>query len=250
MNFLLVNDDGIQSEGIFELAAALSKQGTLFLCAPDRQQSGKSHSITLMDTVEITEADFPGAAHAWHVDGTPADCTKLGLQKAKEFGVDIDIVFSGINKGCNLGRDTLYSGTVGAAIEGALQGIRAIAVSVNDHNAYHFETACHLAVQCIPKIMEMKPGAVININTPNLPREEIKGIKTTSLGPNYFVDGFVLKYGNKYLLEGSIPDFSYLEDSVDVGANYMGYATITPLQFDFTAWNEMDRVSNWDLKLD
>ena len=250
MNFLLVNDDGVQSEGIFELAAALAKEGTLFLCAPDRQQSGKSHSITLMESVEITEVDFPGADHAWQVKGTPADCTKLGLQKAEEYGVKIDIVFSGINKGCNLGADTLYSGTVGAAMEGALQGIRAIAVSVNDHDAHHFDTACHLAVQCIPKIMEMEPGAVLNINCPNVPREEVKGIKYVSLGPTYFVDGFVLKEGNEYMLEGSIPDFSRLGDAIDVGANTLGYATITPLKYDFTDWSNMDRVSGWNLKLD
>ena len=217
MNFLLVNDDGVQSEGIFELAAALAKEGTLFLCAPDRQQSGKSHSITLMESVEITEVDFPGADHAWQVKGTPADCTKLGLQKAEEYGVKIDIVFS--------------SGTVGAAMEGALQGIRAIAVSVNDHDAHHFDTARHLAVQCIPKIMEMEPGAVLNINCPNVPREEVKGIKYVSLGPTYFVDGFVLKEGNEYMLEGSIPDFSRLGDAIDVGANTLGYATITPLKY-------------------
>ncbi len=250
MNFLLVNDDGIRAEGIFELAQALADHGTLFLCAPDRQQSGKSHSITLTDTIEVYEADFPGAERAWHVNGTPADCTKIGLQMAEKYGVQIDIVFSGINKGSNLGMDTLYSGTVGAAMEAALQGVRAVAVSVNGHDCTNFDAACHLAIQCIPKVMEMEPGYVININCPDLPREEIKGVRYATLGPSYFVDGFVLQDGNQYKLEGSIPDYSHLGEGVDVGANTLGYATVTPIQPDLTAWNEMKRVSNWGLKLD
>ena len=249
MNFLLVNDDGINSEGIFELAKALSEQGTLFLCAPNKQQSGKSHSITLSGSIQVEETEFEGAAKAWKVDGTPADCTKIGLQMCEADGVKIDIVFSGVNKGSNLGGDTLYSGTVGAAMEGCLLGYRAIAASVNGHEATHFDTACHIAIQCIPKVMEMEPGIVININTPDLPKEELKGIKYSALGPSYFVDGFVQKQGTEYVLEGSIPDYAYLGEDIDAGANALGFATVTPLKYDFTDFDALKTMRDWGLEL-
>ena len=250
MNFLIVNDDGITSEGIVALAEALAPHGNLYVCAPDRQQSGKSHSITIVGTIFVHETEFPMATKAWRVNGTPADCTKIGIQFCKEMGVDIDIVFSGINKGSNLGADTLYSGTVGAAMEGVLLGYRAVAVSVYGHYAKNFEPAGDLAVQCIPMVMAMEPGRVININTPDLPREEIKGIAYGTLGPSFFVDGFVQREGNEYGLEGDIPDYKHLGLSVDIGANCNGYATITPLDPDFTDKELLAHMAeNWSLKL-
>lgn len=250
MNFLIVNDDGISSEGILALSEALAPHGDLYVCAPDRQQSGKSHSITLVGTIFVHETEYPRAKKAWRVNGTPADCTKIGIQFCKKMGVEIDIVFSGINKGSNLGADTLYSGTVGGAMEGVLLGYRAVAVSVNGHDASHFEAAGDLAVQSIPLVMNMEPGKVININTPDLPREEIKGIAYGILGPSFFVDGFVLKEGNEYCLEGEIPDYSHLGLSVDIGANSHGYATVTPLDPDFTDKELLKYMAeNWSLSL-
>ena len=245
MNFLIVNDDGIASEGIIALAEALSKHGDIYVCAPDNQQSGKSHSITLMGSIFVEEEDFPNAKKAWRVNGTPADCTKVGVQMCRRYNIDLDIIFSGINKGSNLGSDTLYSGTVGAAMEGVLLGFRAIAVSVNGHEASHFDAACDLAIQAIPHVMELEPGLVININTPDKPREEIKGIVYAPLGPSYFDDGFTLKEGNEYHLEGIIPDFKHLGTSVDIGANYLGYATITPLKPDFTDREMLEKIPEW-----
>ena len=249
MNFLIVNDDGIDSRGIRALADALSTQGKIFVSAPAKQQSGKSQSITFMESIEVEVAEFEGAELAWKVHGTPADCTKIGLQLCALEGHNIDIVFSGINQGSNLGTDTLYSGTVGAAMESILQGIRAVAVSVGDHNASHFEVACDLAVQIIPIVMWMDPTVVININTPNLPREEIKGLKYAALGPSFFLDGFVYKEGNTYQLEGHVPDFSHLGEALDVGANSLGYATITPLKPDHTDYEILNVMKEWNLKV-
>ena len=176
-NFLLVNDDGFDSEGLRALADALGGLGKIYICAPDTQQSGMSHSITLATSFEIVELEYPGAEKAWRVSGTPADCTKVGLQFCRELGVAIDVVYSGINKGSNLGTDTLYSGTVGAAMEASLAGIRAVAVSVNDHNASHFETAAELVRQTLDRVLsDLAPNTVLNINTPNLPPEEVRGL--------------------------------------------------------------------------
>ena len=249
MNFLIVNDDGIDSKGIRALADALSTQGNIFVSAPAMQQSGKSQSITFMESIEVEPANFDGAELAWKVHGTPADCTKIGLQLCEAAGKPIDIVFSGINQGSNLGTDTLYSGTVGAAMEAILQGVRAVAVSVGDHNAKYFEVACDLAIQVIPIVMWMEPKVVLNINTPNLPKERIKGLKYAALGPSFFLDGFVYKEGTTYQLEGHVPDFSHLGEALDVGANSLGYATITPLRPDHTDHELLAKMAEWDLSL-
>lgn len=249
MNFLIVNDDGIDSRGIRALADALKGEGNIFVSAPAKQQSGKSQSITFMETITVEEVEFQGAEKAWKVHGTPADCTKLGLQLCEEAGSKIDIVFSGINQGSNLGTDTLYSGTVGAAMEAILQNTRAVAVSVGDHEATHFDVACDLAVQMIPIVMWMDPTVVININTPNLPREEIKGLRYAALGPSFFLDGFVYKEGSTYKLEGHVPDFSHMGEALDVGANSLGYATITPLRPDHTDHELLAKMAEWDLSI-
>lgn len=249
MNFLLVNDDGIHSDGLHALAEALSKKGKVYVAAPATQQSGKSHSISLTEGIEIEEAEVSCAEKAWKVKGTPADCTKVGVQKCKDAGIHIDIIFSGINKGANLGSDTLYSGTVGAAMEGALLNHHAVAVSVNDHDASHFECACDLAIQVIDKVLKLPSNIVININTPNLPKEEIAGVKYPVLGPSYFVDSFVPKSDGKYMLEGHTPNYAGLGDGIDVGANTLGYATVTPLKYDFTCSEYMDTVKGWELEI-
>ena len=249
MNFLIVNDDGIFAEGIKALAHALASEGNVFVSAPARQQSGKSQSITFLESIEAEEVDFPGVNKAWKVDGTPADCTKLGLQLSEEEGFKIDIVFSGINHGSNLGTDTLYSGTIGAAMEAILNGTRAVAVSVGDHEASYFEVACDLAVQVIPIVMWMDPNVVISINTPNAPREKIKGIKYAALGPGFFLDRFVYKEGNTYQLEGHVPDYSSLGEALDVGASSLGYATVTPLIPDRTDYELLAKMKEWDLTI-
>lgn len=249
MNFLIVNDDGIDSNGIRALADALIPQGNVFVSAPAEQQSGKSQSITFLDPINVEEIEFPGVQKAWRVHGTPADCTKLGLQLCEADGHKIDIVFSGINQGGNLGTDTLYSGTVGAAMEAILNNTRAVAVSVGDHNASFFEVACDLAIQVIPIVMWLDPTVVLNINTPNAPRDQISGIKYAALGPNFFLDGFVYKEGNTYKLEGHVPDYSHLGEALDVGASSLGYATITPLKPDHTDYELLSKMAEWDLTI-
>ena len=249
MNFLIVNDDGIESKGIRALADALAPQGKVFVSAPAIQQSGKAQSITFMESIEVEPVEFDGAEMAWKVHGTPADCTKIGLQLCALDGHEIDIVFSGINHGSNLGTDTLYSGTVGAAMEAILNDTRGVAISVGDHNPVNFEAACDLAVQIIPIVMWMEPQVILNVNVPDLPKGEIKGIRYASLGPHFFLDGFVYKEGNTYQLEGHIPDYSHMGEALDVGASSLGYATITPLRPDHTDHEFLAKMADWDLSL-
>lgn len=249
MNILVVNDDGIQSPGLRALVDALADKAQVFVCAPDGQRSAKSHSITLGETVYIQPVEYPGAKGALQTSGTPADCTKIGIQFFEEEGNPIDMVYSGMNLGSNLGWDTLYSGTVGAAAEAAMSGIHAVAVSVASHNARHFEGAGVLAAALTDHIYgKMDPSVVINLNVPDLPKEQIKGIKVVPLGQRYYDDKFHMVEENQYTLSGNPADYSK-SGEVDVTAVHDDYATLTPLQFDFTDKQNLDRVKEWNLSL-
>lgn len=250
MNILAVNDDGIQSPGLAALVGALAEAADVYVCAPDGQRSAKSHAVTLGQEVLIQPVNFPGAKEAYQISGTPADCTKIGLQFFREAGIEIDMVYSGINMGSNLGRDTLYSGTVGAAAEAALSGYHAVAVSADSHQATHFEAAGKLAVDVMERIFgKMDPSVVISINVPDLPKEEIRGIKYVPLGDRYYDDKFHQTEKNRYILSGEPADFSACEAELDVTAARDGYAVITPLQFDFTDYKSLKTIEKWSLNL-
>lgn len=246
MNILAVNDDGINSPGIKALVKSLSEVADVYVCAPDGQRSAKSHSVTLGQAVTIEHVDFPNAVEAYQISGTPADCTKIGIQLFEEAGVKIDMVYSGINMGSNLGRDTLYSGTVGAAAEAALGGYHAIAISANSHMATNFEAAGKLAVQVIDKVYnKLSTSIVININVPDLPEDKIKGVKFAILGNRYYDDSFYLMEDGKYELSGNPSQTEDHPDDSDVAALHNDYIAITPLQFDFTDYRTLNKVKEW-----
>ncbi len=247
MNILVVNDDGINAAGINKLVQALSRVADVYVFAPDGQRSAKSHSLTLTDCVYMTPVDFPGAVKAYTLSGTPADCTKFGLQLLEDEGIRVDMVYSGINMGSNLGRDTLYSGTIGAAAEAALDGYKAVAVSVDSHTPTYFEKACELAVGLMDRVMEkLDAGYVLSINVPDLPAEKIKGVRLANLGPRYYDDRFYPQEDGGFMLSGH-PSFEEICENQDSILISEGYATVTPLQFDFTAYNQLENVGGWDL---
>ena len=234
MNILVVNDDGIEARGLKELVTALSERAgaDVYVCAPDGQRSAASHAITLRSPVSAWPVLFDGAAEAFALDGTPADCVAVGLKLLKRLGVEIDMVFAGINHGANVGTDIIYSGTVGAALEGSIQGVPSVAVSVDSHQATHFDYA----------------WIMLNINTPDLPAEEIKGVCHTVLGEREYLNDVQVE------TEGEVTTFIYGGDAVlyesdenhfDVIALENGYASITPLQKDMTAYKAGDMLADW-----
>lgn len=173
MRILLVNDDGIQSPGLRELAAALSAKHRVTVAAPDRERSAVGHGITLRSPLFVEEVFWEECVKAYAVSGTPADCTRLGLDALVESPVDL--VISGPNKGFNLSLDALYSGTVSAALEAAMQGVKSIAVSAPG-NADEREV-----VRIFLKILEqLDPERdirqMLNVNIPALPAEQIRGV--------------------------------------------------------------------------
>ncbi|WP_027400430.1 5'/3'-nucleotidase SurE [Anaerovorax odorimutans] len=252
MNILIANDDGIKAEGIKALVKALSSVADIYVCAPHTQRSACGHGITIGAPIFITEVSFPNATMALEISGTPADCVKLGLKVLSQKGIEIDMVYSGINHGGNLGTDTLYSGTVSAAIEGCICGLPSVAVSVNDHNPNYFDTACDLAVKvCKTAFEKMNSNTVLNINVPNLPNSEIKGVKITKLGAREYDEWFKPKKdeeGNVTYWYSGIPViYEGLPDDLDVIAIQDNYASITPLHYDLTSYELVDEVKKWGI---
>jgi 5'-nucleotidase len=248
MNVLVVNDDGIDSPGLTALVDALSERADVYVCAPDGQRSGASQSITLRENVYAREAKLKNAVSAMCISGTPTDCTKMGLQFFGEEGAAMDMVFSGINLGGNLGHDTLYSGTVGAAMEAAVSKVRAAAVSVDSHKASHFDYACSLALDALDYSMEnLTYDTVVNINVPDLPKDEIKGVKLTRLGQRFYRDSFHEQDDGGFRLSGktgTLDDPEMLLDSTCVSA---GYASVTPLTVDYTSFRMLEPFTGWDI---
>lgn len=251
MKVLIANDDGICSTGIEKMVEALSSiDGVeLYVCAPKTQQSGKSHSITMRSSMEVNELAYSGAEFALSVDGTPADCVMLGLKYLQTKGVDIDMVFSGINEGSNLGTDTIYSGTVGAAMEGALCGKPSVAVSVETHHPTHFGAAQELAVQAYYYVKEtMDPMVILNINTPDIPKEEVKGVAVTRVGRREYSPWFDAEESGgvkKYRYGGEPVVYKSKNTGIDVIAVQEGYASVTPLMFDLTAHDKLEEIRRW-----
>lgn len=253
MNILVANDDGIEASGIRALVKALSQKAKVYVCAPSSQRSASGHGITVSRPIVAEETTFEYAEMAYHISGTPADCVKIGVNLFAQKGIHIDMVYSGINLGGNLGTDTLYSGTVSAAIEGCLCGVPSVAVSVNSHHAEHFDYACHLALEVLEKSNgRMSPDTAININVPNLPREEIKGLRFTKLGRREYKEFFKpLKEEDgrvEYQYGGQPVVYEGLPDSIDVIAMQEGYATITPLQYDLTNYDMLREIEDWRIE--
>ncbi|MBQ5991202.1 MAG: 5'/3'-nucleotidase SurE [Clostridia bacterium] len=234
MTILLVNDDGIDAAGIRTLVTALSGEHTLFAIAPDRQRSAASMSMTLELPLRATPREIDGAACAFAVDGTPVDCVRLGLGNlAPETP---DLVISGINHGPNLGSDTLYSGTCGAAQQAAILGVQAIAMSLDHRNPTHFETAAAVTARMIA-IAEKHPlpfGMFWNVNVPDLPPDEIKGYRITGLAMVHYNDVYVRRedpLGRPYywVPRGKLPCDP--DEDTDYAWLRKGYITVTPMGY-------------------
>lgn len=253
MNILVANDDGIDERGIHELAEALSQAADIYVFAPDSQRSASGHGITVAKPVTAEEVKFEGAVFAAQMSGTPADCVKLGIKILRDKGIKTDMVFSGINHGGNLGTDTLYSGTVSAAIEGNICGVPAVAVSVNSHEPKNFEYACDLALKTLEKVRgKISPDTVLNINVPDVPADEVKGVKHTTLGNREYREIFSPEDcgdgKTQYRYTGEPVIYEGLPDTIDVIAMQEGYATITPLKRDLTDYELVNRIKEWGIE--
>jgi 5'-nucleotidase len=179
MKFLLSNDDGYQAPGINELAHTLSIIGEVVIVAPEENKSASSSSLTLKNPLTITEYK----ENIYFINGTPTDCVHIALSGFLKFKPDM--VISGINDGPNMGDDTIYSGTVAAAMEGYLLDIPSLAISMSQYDPKHYSTAGQVVLDLIPKIKNLQQSMLLNINIPDIPYNELKGTEITRLGKRH-----------------------------------------------------------------
>ncbi len=238
MNILITNDDGITARGIKVIAEKLQKSHNILVIAPDSQRSASSHSITLVNPIVVKEEIIKGInGRCFSVSGTPVDCTKIGVTTiANE---KIDIVVSGINNGFNLGTDVIYSGTVSAAVEGALNRMPAIALSC-DGSEEGYNLAAEYAEKLLKKIDIKNIGnTVLNVNIPSIDRNKIKGLKVCKIGErnynNVYIEVEKSASHKVYKISGD-PDDAVQGDT-DVDMIKEGYVTVTPLHYDLTNFN-------------
>jgi len=242
MNVLLTNDDGIDSEGLIALKKFFEKENNVFIIAPLREQSCASHSLTMNSPLRIYEY----GKNYFAVDGTPTDCIMLGVNKIFE-KVKFDLLVSGINYGANLGDDITYSGTVAAAMEGCLLKIPSIAVSSyvdfeKRPDYVHYDSAV-LYLEKVLKIMltiDDFSDCFFNLNVPDLPIEQIKGLKITKQGKRTYKDVIVENTdprGKKYYWIAGTPITLPNGNNTDLDALENNYASLTPLHLDLTNYN-------------
>ncbi|NLF79605.1 MAG: 5'/3'-nucleotidase SurE [Clostridia bacterium] len=253
MRILISNDDGIHAEGIHILAQHLKEIADIYIAAPQSEQSGTSHGLTTTLPIRARRCPLPELTeNAWAIDGTPADCVKLAIDVLMP--EPPDIVLSGINNGPNLGTDIIYSGTVAAAMEGYLNGYPALAISAagirrgKGIGNYHYagELAAKLCLQMAEQ--DFKPRLLLNINVPGNHPDDVLGVVYTHMGWRWYTEPFAKRIdprGQDYFwLQGEFDDRNCGEGS-DVEASNQGYATITPIQADFTNYSLLDKLPGY-----
>lgn len=235
MNILLVNDDGIYSNGILRLAEKLAKMHNVTVIAPQNQMSGTGHSMTLYGYVNFSKINILNGIECYIVSGTPADCVKVAVNLI--LTEKPDLIISGINKGFNLGTDIVYSGTVNSALEGAVHGIKAIAVS-QEYGIKDFEFSSEFVVKNLQKLFSLLPDdaqTILNINIPSDDVNTIKGVKIAKIGRKLFKENYAFEenLGFRAHCRTTLADNTTDEDDVWLYDN--GYITISPVKND---WND------------
>jgi len=248
MKFLVSNDDGYLAPGIIALTEALSDFGQITVLAPERERSGASNSLTLNRPISIHIA----GNQFQYVDGTPTDCVHLAMAGLLPYKPDM--VISGINHGANMGDDTLYSGTVAAAIEGFLFGIPAIAISMAGKSGQHFATAQAVIKTLVAHFIAYpsQPAQLLNVNVPDIPFSQLKGMKATRLGRRHqekFITPMKSPRGNTVYWVGEVGKAKDAAHDTDFWACENGFASITPLTVDLTAIDQVQRVAQWLAKV-
>lgn len=244
MHILLSNDDGYLAPGLSTLAEKLSEVARVTVVAPDRNRSAASNSLTLDTPLRVKKMENG----FFSVDGTPTDCVHLAITGLLE--EDPNIVFSGINNGENMGDDVLYSGTVAAATEGRFLGLPSIAISINASQPRYFETAAIIAVQLLKQLISnsLPSDTILNVNVPDLPIQQIKGLKATRLGQRHRSEPVIEARDprNKKIYWVGPPGAQQdAGEGTDFHAVEHGYVSITPLKIDLTNYQRLDDLVGW-----
>ena len=242
MRILISNDDGYKADGIIQLAKSLSEIAEVIVVAPSENKSAASSSLTIGKPLKPIQIE----KNVYAVDATPSDCVHLALCGfIKE---SIDLVVTGINFGANLGDDVIYSGTVAGAIEGRFLGLPSIAISLASWECKHFQTAGNIAKILVEQIdkVPLSNSTIINVNVPDIPINEILGIKSTRLGSRHKSAPSIQdsKDLSLYWIGENGKEADNVEGT-DFHAISNNYVSVTPLQIDLTKYSEVQPLSSW-----
>lgn len=246
MNILLTNDDGIFAPALVALRESLAPLGRVITVAPDRDQSATSHSLTLHRPFRILRHD----PSTFSVDGTPTDCVVCAFYGLLEEAPDM--VISGINHGPNMGEDVFYSGTVAAAIEGTLQGVPSLAVSLVTRERTDFVEPAAFVARLAAEVGKrgLGPRRLLNVNLPFRPWEAIEGVAVTRLGSRRYRDTLVRKVdprGRDYYWIGGEDPVWEATPGTDFHAVHDGWISVTPMRLDLTDGDALEELDGWEL---
>ncbi len=252
MHILVTNDDGVNAPGLLALAQAMRPLGNVSVLAPDRNWSASGHVKTLHRPLRVKETSLADGTPALASDGAPSDCVALAiLGLIRE---PIDLVVSGINPHANLGYDVTYSGTVTAALEACIWGLKGLAVSVESpedlRGPLDYGPAAQVAYRVAKTVLKngLPSGIVLNINVPYLPAERLEEFTITRQGLRIYRDELIRREDPRgrpyYWIGGDLP-IGVEEDGTDYGTITSGGVSITPLQLDLTAYSAMKTLSDW-----
>jgi 5'/3'-nucleotidase len=245
---LVTNDDGIASPGLHTLYRALADLGEVRIVAPDAERSAVGHAITTLVPLRAKEFHLDGEAVGYAVNGMPADCVKLAVGALLERRPEL--VVSGINLGPNTATNIIYSGTVSAATEARILGIPSVAISIGTFSDPHWEVAGDVARQVARLVLEhgLPDKVLLNVNVPNLPADQLRGVMVTRQGESGYEERFDLRSDPRevpyYWLSGKY-QFSDTESDTDAYALEHGYVSVTPVSFDLTAREFVGELSGW-----
>jgi 5'-nucleotidase len=245
MKILLSNDDGIHAPGLAALYQAVKGLGEIVVAAPDSQMSAVGHAITISDPIKVHEVTTASGLSGYAIGGTPADSVKVAVQALMD--APPDLVVSGINLGPNAGISIIYSGTVSAATEGTILGIPSLAISINTFTDPLWDTAIHAARVVIERAIQqgVPAGTLLNVNVPNKPLAELRGYQVTRMGKSQYREVFHRRQdprGNIYFWMDGEMELEAGQNGTDVQALEENCVSITPLSFDLTNHNALEKV--------
>lgn len=251
---LVTNDDGITAPGMKALIEVMKELGDVVVVAPDKPQSGMGHAITINSTLRINKSNYHNVKEEYSCSGTPVDCVKIAVNKILNRKPDLCV--SGINHGSNVSISVIYSGTMSAAVEGAIESIPSVGFSLCDYSIdADFTSAKTIAKTIAQNVLKngLMPNTCLNVNIPPLHINELKGIKVCRQARANWIEELDERKdpsGNSYYwLTGKFQNFETASNDTDVWALDNGYVSVVPVQFDMTAHQAINNIVSWNLTI-
>ena len=252
---LITNDDGITSRGIKAMVEIASSYGRVCVVAPNKPQSGMGHAITVNSGLSVTPFHFENTHQAYSCTGTPADCVKLAIYHL--LAEKPDLCLSGINHGSNVSINVIYSGTMSAALEGALEGVPSAGISLcNNHIDASLTAAKKATKEVIEMMLKNKPdnNLCLNVNVPDIPANKLKGIKICRQGKGNWKEYYEEHKGtegNEFLwLTGKFENMEKRQKDTDLWALAHNYVSVVPVNADMSDYTELKKIKQWNINWD